>query len=199
MSVCLPFDPDTAGVDEAGRGPIAGPVVVAAVLIPQGYDPTGFQDSKLLSSAARQKLFQQIVQDLPHVVISVPVEEIDRVNILHATLNAMGDCLKDLSSTQAVIDGNQLPRNLPCPAQTLVKGDSKNAAIAAASILAKVIRDNHMVEMEALYPGYGFATNKGYGTEAIARLQELGPTPIHRRSFQPLKSMVNQPCLMFGN
>lgn len=197
-AVCLPFTPGVAGVDEAGRGPIAGPVVVAAVIIPEGYDPTGFQDSKKLASSQRQILAEQIRQDLVHAVRLVPAHVIDHHNILRATLLAMADCLRELAPASAIVDGNQLPPDLPCPAQTLVKGDAKDAAVAAASILAKVTRDNHMVELDQEFPGYGFAANKGYGTDAIARLRELGPTPYHRRSFEPLKSMESQPCLTLG-
>lgn len=193
----LPYQPNVAGVDEAGRGPIAGPVVVAAVIIPPNYDVTGFLDSKQLSAERRETAFLRITAELPHAIISVPADQVDKSNILAATLNAMSLALIELGAESALIDGNQLPKSLPCPASTLVKGDSKDAAIAAASILAKVTRDRQMVEYSKLYPEYEFDKNKGYGQDSIKKLKEFGPTPIHRYSFEPLKSMTNQPCLTF--
>ncbi len=193
----LNYTPDVAGVDEAGRGPIAGPVVIAAVIIPYGYDTTGFQDSKKLTESQREAAFLRITKELKHAIVSVPAEEIDKTNILHATLFAMSETLRQVQATQAIIDGNQLPKNLPCPATTLVKGDSKDAAIAAASILAKVTRDRQMIAYDKEFPGHGFAKHKGYGQDAIRALHQFGATPIHRRSFDPLKTLINQPCLTF--
>lgn len=195
----LPFTPGVAGVDEAGRGPIAGPLVVAAVLLPEGFPTDGITDSKALTESKREAAFTRIVEGTIHHIEVVPVEVVDQKNILRATLEAMSHCLRQINATQALIDGNQLPKDLPCPAKTIVKGDSRDAAIAAASILAKVTRDHIMVDLHNEFPTYNFHQNKGYGTDAIALLRAHGPTPHHRRSFEPLKSMESQPCLIFEN
>ncbi len=194
----LPFDSQIAGVDEAGRGPIAGPLVVAAALLPANFDATGLNDSKKLNAVQRETFFARITATAQYSIVIVSPEEVDRRNILRATLNAMSQSLHELPvvPAQAVIDGNQLPPNPPCPVETLVKGDSKNAAIAAASILAKVTRDRLMIEANQTYPGYGFDQHFGYHNPAhIAAIQKLGPCPIHRRTFEPIKSLVNQPNL----
>lgn len=185
-------------MDEAGRGPLAGPLVVAAALLPSDFNPEGLNDSKKLTANQRESLYSRITTHALYSIIVVPPEDIDRHNILRATLTAMSRSLNDLTicPESALIDGNQLPPNPPCPVQTLVKGDSKNAAIAAASILAKVTRDRLMVEANDIYPGYGFDKHFGYYNPVhIEALNKLGPCPIHRRSFEPIKSLVNQPQL----
>ncbi|MBX3113071.1 MAG: ribonuclease HII [Fimbriimonadaceae bacterium] len=194
----LPFDPYIAGVDEAGRGPIAGPLVVAAAILPEGFDASGIHDSKQLSFEEREQQFSRIVAEANYSIQIVSHEEVDRLNILRATLQAMSQALRELDpqAKQALIDGNQLPPNPPCPVETVVKGDGKYAAIAAASILAKVTRDRLMIEANLEYPGYGFDRNFGYYNPVhVAALEKLGPCPIHRRSFEPIKSLVNQPLL----
>lgn len=174
-------------VDEAGRGPLAGPVTAAAVILPPGVDIEGLNDSKKLSEAKREKLYDVIRQTaVSCCVASASVEEIEQYNILQATFLAMRRAVEGLSCVPdlALIDGNRLPVGLTVPARTIVKGDGRSASIAAASILAKVTRDRYMKQQDALYPGYGFAVHKGYGTKAhYAALTEQGPSPIHRMSF----------------
>lgn len=181
-----------AGVDEAGRGPLAGPVVVAAVILDPARPIDGLDDSKRLSAKRREQLYALIVRAaLAHAVVRVEAAEIDRVNILNATLHGMSQALHALcvAPAQALIDGNRLPKALPCPARAIVGGDASEPAISAASILAKVTRDHILVEYEARWPGYGFAQHKGYPTAAhIAALQRLGPCPEHRRSFAPVRN-----------
>ena len=175
------------GVDEAGRGPLAGPVTAAAAILPPGVDIEGLNDSKKLSEAKREKLYDVIRQTaVSCCVASASVEEIEQYNILQATFLAMRRAVEGLSCVPdlALIDGNRLPVGLTVPARTIVKGDGRSASIAAASILAKVTRDRYMKQQDALYPGYGFAVHKGYGTKAhYAALAEQGPSPIHRMSF----------------
>lgn len=172
--------------------------MVAAALLPARFDATGLNDSKKLSHIERDRLFFRIVCHAQYSIIIVPHYEVDRRNILRATLLAMSESLRQLPITpqNALIDGNQLPPNPPCPIETLVKGDSKNAAIAAASILAKVTRDRLMQEAAITYPGYGFESHFGYHNPThIAAINRLGPCPIHRASFEPIKSLLNQPQL----
>lgn len=180
-----------AGVDEAGRGPLAGPVVVAAVILDPTRPIAGLNDSKQLSEARRQSLDLEIREGaLAFCVVEVDRESIDRHNILQATLIGMRDALLGLTlmPDEALIDGNKLPRDLPCPARAIVDGDALVAEISAASILAKVHRDRLLVALDALHPGYGFATHKGYPTpEHLAALERLGPCAAHRRSFAPVK------------
>lgn len=187
-----------AGVDEAGRGPLAGPVVAAAVILPstwieQGIPPDlkGLNDSKQLSTDQREAFFE-IITNKPSVRSGVAIIDaaiIDQINILRATHKAMADALGQLTPPPAhiLVDGNHV-KSLTLPQTALVKGDSRSYSIAAASILAKVTRDRLMLEYDLAWPEYGFAEHKGYGTpqhlEAIAR---LGPCPIHRRTFAPLK------------
>lgn len=179
-----------AGVDEAGRGPLAGPVVVAAVILDPKRRIRGLADSKTLSAAQRAKLEPSIIgKSLAHAVIVVDAARIDQCNILQATLEGMRKALAGLAIEPelALIDGNQLPPHLRCPAQTVVRGDSRVRAIAAASILAKVHRDRLMDAFDHEFPGYGFAEHKGYPTPAhLAILHQRGPCPIHRRSFAPV-------------
>lgn len=184
-----------AGVDEAGRGPLAGPVVVAAVILDPARPIARLADSKQLSPRRRETLYALIVERaLAHSVVRVEAAEIDRVNILQATLLGMARALAGLPlpPALALIDGNRLPRALACPARAIVRGDATEPAISAASILAKVTRDRILVEYEARWPGYGFAQHKGYPTAAhVAALRRLGPCPEHRRSFAP----VREACL----
>ena len=183
--------PLIAGVDEAGRGPLAGPVVVAAVVLDPQHTPPGLDDSKRLSARQRERLYQEIQQSaLAFCIEQVTAAEIDRVNILQATLTGMRRALCGLGRPLqlALIDGNQLPADLPCPGQTLIGGDALEPAISAASILAKVARDRFMVELHDQFPLYGFHRHKGYPTaDHLAALREHGPCLQHRRSFAPIK------------
>lgn len=182
-----------AGVDEVGRGPLAGPVVTAAVILDPNRPIEGLADSKKLSEKRRDALYDVIKeQALAWAIGRCEVEEIDEINILQATMVAMQRAVEGLSikPEKALIDGNRCPK-LACPSEAVVKGDSRVPAIAAASILAKVTRDREMVEMDTQYPGYGLAGHKGYPTKAhIAALAELGVTPIHRRSFGPVRRIL---------
>lgn len=179
-----------AGVDEVGRGPLCGAVVTAAVILDPNRPIAGLNDSKKLTEARREKLFDEIREKaLSWCIARAEVEEIDELNILHATMLAMQRAVEGLSITPklAMIDGNRCPK-LTMPAEAVVKGDSKVPAIAAASILAKVSRDREMAAFELQYPGYGIGGHKGYPTAVhLAALERLGPTPIHRRSFGPVR------------
>jgi ribonuclease HII len=183
-----------AGVDEAGRGPLAGPVVAAAVILDRRRVPRGIDDSKKLTEAAREGLYDRIVRSSTGWGVGiVDVEEIDRLNIYHATMLAMSRAVDALGIEpgMVLVDGNALPK-WRHPARAIVSGDALSRSIAAASIIAKVTRDRMMQEYDGQYPGYGWRQNKGYGTaEHRAALIELGPTPLHRRSFAP----VAQLCL----
>jgi ribonuclease HII len=180
----------TAGVDEAGRGPLAGPVVVAAVILDPGRRIYGLADSKILTAAKREKLDLRIrARALAYSVVVVDVAEIDRINILQASLIGMARALAALNPAPelALVDGPHLPRNLCCCGRAIIDGDAKESAISAASILAKVARDRLMTELDSRFPGYGFAKHKGYSTpEHFAALQRLGPCCEHRRSFAPV-------------
>ncbi|WP_374603324.1 ribonuclease HII [Arenimonas sp.] len=183
-----------AGVDEAGRGPLAGPVAVAAVILDPARPVAGLGDSKALSQTRRETLAPLIrAQVLAWHVEWVWPEEIDRLNILHATMAGMSRALRALqpAPVRALVDGNRLPRDLPCPAEALVKGDAREPAIMAASILAKVARDQYMRDLEQRWPGYGFALHKGYPTpEHFEALRRLGPCEQHRRSFAPVRALL---------
>jgi ribonuclease HII len=178
-----------AGIDEVGRGPLAGPVGVAAVIFaPDALPPIGVDDSKKLDRTQREALFPLIIERALSVcVVFASAEEIDRHNIRGATLRAMSRAVAGLSVRPdfALIDGRDVPDPLPCPARALIDGDALSLSIAAASIVAKVARDRLMARLDAHYPGYGFSHHAGYATvkhrEALAR---LGPTPLHRRSFK---------------
>ena len=188
-----------AGVDEAGRGPLAGPVVVAAVILDPAQPIEGLADSKQLSEKRRERLFPLIIQRaLAHAIVRVEAGEIDRVNILQATLLGMKRALESLAiaPTLALIDGNRIPPSLPCPGRAIVGGDASEPAISAASILAKVTRDRILVEYESRWPGYGFARHKGYPSPAhLEALHRLGPCPEHRRSFAPVRAaLYHGPC-----
>lgn len=181
----LPFDL-ICGVDEAGRGPLAGPVCAAAVILPKGLVIPGLNDSKKLSDKRRRELFPIIQQEAVSFGIAfASQEEIDEINILQATFLAMRRAMEQLNPQPefALIDGNR-ETDFGVPCKTVIKGDSLSANIAAASVLAKVTRDNWMMEAAEKYPGYDFEIHKGYGTKAhYAALEKLGPCPIHRRSF----------------
>ncbi len=174
------------GVDEAGRGPLAGPVYAGAVILKEGFLPEGLNDSKKLSEKKREALYPLIVSGaLAWAVCMIDEKVIDAVNILQATYLAMRGAVERLGLRPdlCLVDGNRDP-GLGLPTQTVVKGDSLCACIAAASVLAKVTRDRYMTKMDGLYPGYGFAVHKGYGTKAhYAAIDALGLCPIHRRSF----------------
>lgn len=174
------------GADEAGAGPLAGPVYAAAVLLPFGLELPGVDDSKKLTEKKREALFPQIQEAaISWAVTSISAREIDETDILTARLKAMELAIERLSPPPdfALIDGNR-DRGITFPHTLVVKGDQQSLNIAAASILAKVSRDRHMVEMDGMYPGYGFARHKGYGTAAhYAAIRELGPCPIHRKTF----------------
>lgn len=178
-----------AGIDEAGRGPLAGPVVAAAVILAPERPIAGLRDSKLLSAPRREALAIVIRRDaLACAVALADVDEIDALNILQATLLAMRRACERLRvrPAEAWVDGNHCPR-LDLPARAVVKGDRDVPAISAASILAKTVRDRMLVVFDRRYPGYGFARHKGYGTvEHLAALERLGPCAIHRRSFAPV-------------
>ena len=182
-----------AGVDEAGRGPLAGPVVAAAVVLGDSCSILGLADSKTLSAPRREALAGEIRQHAAAWALGMAsVEEIDQMNILQATLLAMQRAVQGLGTAPdlVLVDGNRAPR-LSCPVRTVVRGDATIQSISAASILAKVARDAILQELDAVYPGYGFAIHKGYPTAAHRQaLHVLGPSPVHRRSFAPVRQML---------
>ncbi len=185
-------------MDEAGRGPLAGPVVVAAAQLPPKFKCIGIRDSKMLTREQRDDLFLRIVAEANYAIVVVPPGDVDRFNILQATLMGMAEALRQLGPEveSALVDGNRRPVDPPCPIQTVIGGDDRHAAIAAASILAKVTRDRLMIEAADLYPGYGFESHYGYARPShIEAIHRLGPCEIHRRSFEPIKTLVNQPQL----
>lgn len=187
------------GVDEAGRGPLAGAVYAAAVILPAEYDLPGLNDSKKLTARRRDILFDLIRSSaLSWSVASASIEEIDELNILHATMLAMQRAVAGLHivPAEALIDGNRVPKGLTVPGRAIIGGDALEACISAASVLAKVSRDRDVETFEVLYPGYGFAKHKGYPTaqhlEALAR---LGPCPVHRKTFGPVMRASAQSSL----
>ncbi|MDR3691765.1 MAG: ribonuclease HII [Fimbriimonas sp.] len=189
--------PNAAGADEAGRGPLAGPVVAAAVVLPDGFDIAGIDDSKKLDAKTREELAVRIRSVALFAVERADPDEIDRLNILWASMAAMERSLFRLSPcpTYAYIDGNRLPRKLPCKGEAVVKGDGKYACIAAASILAKVERDRIMTEYAIEFPEFGFEHHFGYPTpDHLEALRKHGPCPIHRRTFGPVRDF-DQPGL----
>ena len=178
-----------AGLDEVGRGPLAGPVVSAAVVLDLANVPQGLADSKALTAARREALFAEILATSQVGIASVSHQEIDTINIRQASLLAMCRALAALPCTPdiAFVDGND-PPGLPCATQAVIKGDSSIASIAAASIVAKVIRDRMMARLGNAYPAYGFASNAGYSTKAhLTAVASEGPCPFHRMSFSPLR------------
>ena len=186
-----------AGVDEAGRGPLAGPVVAAAVIFPAAWieaglppELQGLNDSKQLSERQREKFFAELHRrtEIRFAIASVEVEVIDRINILQATHRAMNDALDHLQPDHALVDGLRVA-SLRWPQTPLVQGDARSYSIAAASVLAKVTRDRMMLELDRQFPAYGFAVHKGYGTARhLAALAQFGPCPSHRRSFAPVRA-----------
>jgi ribonuclease HII len=181
------------GVDEAGRGPLAGPVVAAAVIFERRRIPKGLNDSKQLTPEDREALFPRIVEMAVAVGVGeASVDEIDLINIRQATHLAMARAVRALSTAAifALVDGNDAPA-LPCPCDTIIDGDARSVSIAAASIIAKVTRDRMMVALHEQHPGYGWFTNKGYSTEEhIEALNRLGPCHHHRRSFAPVHRLL---------
>ncbi len=192
-----------AGVDEAGRGPLAGPVVAAAIVMSESWIKEGIpepllrlNDSKKLNKKVREELFEVIDSDksIESGIGMVAAPLIDEINILQATHQAMNDALAKITPPvqHALVDGRQVP-SLSVPQTAIVKGDGKSYTIGAASILAKVTRDRLMIEYDQKYPGYGFAGHKGYGTRAhLSAIEELGPCPIHRMSFAPLSNIQTE-------
>ncbi|HEY8329425.1 MAG TPA: ribonuclease HII [Rhodanobacter sp.] len=185
-----------AGVDEAGRGPLAGPLAVAAVILDPARPIPGLNDSKKLSEAKRETLYPLIIERaLAYCIVLIERDEIDRLNIFQATMAGMSRAVAGLAPVahEALIDGNKLPKDLPCPGRAIVGGDALEPAISAASILAKVSRDRLMVTLDSVHPGYGFAVHKGYPTPAhLAALRQLGPCAQHRRSFAPVRLLLDQ-------
>ncbi|MEO9653728.1 ribonuclease HII [Marinomonas sp.] len=183
-----------AGVDEAGRGPLAGEVVAAAVILDPNNPIEGLADSKKLSEKKREALFDEIKQKaLSYAIASASVAEIDELNILHASMLAMSRAVAalDVAPEHALIDGNRIPKALICPAEAVVKGDARHQAISAASILAKVSRDRDIVAYGQQNPQYGFEKHKGYPTAVhLQALKDHGLTPLHRRSFGPVKRII---------
>jgi ribonuclease HII len=183
-----------AGVDEAGRGPLAGPVVAAAVILDDMQPIKGLADSKVLTALRREKLFDEIrAKALCCSIAQASVEEIDQLNILQATLLAMRRAVEGLrlKPNKVLVDGNRLP-TLDVLAEAIIKGDAKVPAISAASILAKVQRDRWCVELDLQYPQYGFAAHKGYGTaQHLAALREHGACPQHRKTFRPVAEVLS--------
>jgi len=202
VTAAWPAEDGIAGVDEAGRGPLAGPVVAAAVILPRQPRILGLDDSKKLSASRRDQLARHVREQAVAWGLGwASVEEIDAINILQATFLAMRRALLALTvpPVEVRVDGNRLPplQDLPFAArwQAVVRGDAREAAIAAASILAKTARDQYMTDADRDHPGYGFARHKGYGTaEHVAALRARGVTPLHRRSFEPVKSLLLLPA-----
>jgi ribonuclease HII len=185
-----------AGIDEAGRGPLAGPVAVAAVILDPETLPRGLDDSKALSEETREYLFDEIMKKALAVSVALAsAREIDAINIRQATLNAMSRAARALSlaPVHVLVDGKDVPKDLPCAGEAIVKGDATSFSIAAASIIAKVTRDRLMKRLAARYPAYGFESHAGYGTKAhLAAIEAHGPCPYHRFSFKPFKPDLPQ-------
>jgi ribonuclease HII len=182
-----------AGVDEVGRGPLAGPVTAAAVVLDQSNLPVGLDDSKKLTARKRDALFDQIMATADVCIAHASVEEIDHLNILYASHLAMERAVAGLKTAPdySLIDGNMIPKGLSCPATALVKGDGRSLSIAAASIVAKVTRDRLMVDLAQQHPGYGWEQNAGYPTKMHRdALVKFGVTPHHRRSFKTVHNML---------
>ncbi|NRP26060.1 Ribonuclease HII [Aliiroseovarius sp. xm-m-379] len=190
-----------AGVDEVGRGPLAGPVTAAAVILDPDHIPDGLNDSKKLTAKKREALFAEILNLADVSIAHATVEEIDELNILYASHLAMERAVAGLSTPadHLLIDGNMAPKGLTIPNETLVKGDSRSVSIAAASIVAKVTRDRIMVDLAQQFPGYGWETNAGYPSKIHKEgLSKLGITPHHRRSFKPIHNILYQQKNVMG-
>ena len=184
-----------AGVDEVGRGPLAGPVTAAAVILDPGNIPEGLNDSKKLTAKRRKVLSAEIFAHASVSIAHASVSEIDEINILRAAHLAMERAIAGLNRKPdlALVDGNMLPRGLPCSGRAIIKGDARSLSIAAASIVAKTTRDAIMWDLAQQFPGYGWETNAGYGSKShISALQKLGATPHHRRSFKPVHNILYQ-------
>tara|TARA_R110002074_G_C12437015_1_gene657348 strand:- start:401 stop:1030 length:630 start_codon:yes stop_codon:yes gene_type:complete len=184
-----------AGVDEVGRGPLAGPVTAAAVVLDPDHIPEGLNDSKKLTKKARERLYDEIILVADVSIAHATVEEIEELNILRASHLAMTRALDGLAhgADYALIDGNMVPRGLIFPAETIIKGDARSQSISAASIMAKICRDCVMMSLAQQHPGYGWETNMGYGSKRhMEALQNLGVTPHHRRLFKPVHKMLYQ-------
>ena len=196
MNQSLLVVPSHAGVDEAGRGPLVGSVYAAAVILPEDYHLPGLTDSKKLSEKKRDDLAIMIKEQATAWAVSpADIEEIKQYNILHATMRAMVRAVANLTiqPSKIWIDGNRVPNGLTIPAEAIIKGDLKVAAISAASILAKTARDAEMYALAKRYPQYGFDKHKGYGTAAhLAALQQFGVLPEHRQDFAPVKALLMQ-------
>jgi len=181
------------GVDEVGRGPLAGPVTACAVRLDPDRIPAGLRDSKMLTAARREALFVEIISVAEVSVAHATVEEIDTLNILRASHLAMERAVAGLQGDRALVDGHMVPRGIGCAATAIIKGDALCLSIAAASIVAKVTRDRIMVDLAQQHPGYGWDANAGYPTKAhLDALQNLGVTPWHRRSFKPVHNILYQ-------
>lgn len=184
-----------AGVDEVGRGPLAGPVTAAAVVLDPARIPEGLNDSKKLSFKKREVLYAQIMEVADVSIAHATVEEIDEHNILRASHIAMVRAIEGLKTPPdyCLIDGNMIPRGTTVPCETIIKGDARSVSISAASIMAKICRDYVMLSLAQQHPGYGWETNMGYGSKShMSALQNLGVTPHHRRSFKPVHNMLWQ-------
>ncbi|MBP9722441.1 MAG: ribonuclease HII [Gammaproteobacteria bacterium] len=182
-----------AGVDEVGRGPLAGAVIAAAVILPNRYDIKFLTDSKKLSVLQRESAYLAIQeQAICYAIGRAEVLEIEQLNIFHASLLAMSRAIHNLEikADIALIDGKFIPKDLNIPAKAIISGDLTESVISAASIIAKVTRDREMMELDSMYPGYGFAKHKGYATKShLLSLKKLGPCPIHRKTFAPVKEI----------
>ena len=184
-----------AGVDEVGRGPLAGPVTAAAVVLDPARIPDGLNDSKKLSKKKRESLYEQIMEVADVSIAHATVEEIEEHNILRASHIAMVRAVEGLKTAPdyCLIDGNMVPRGLTLPSETIIKGDARSVSISAASIMAKICRDCVMLSLAQQHPGYGWETNMGYGSKShINALRNLGVTPHHRRLFRPVHNMLYQ-------
>jgi len=184
-----------AGVDEVGRGPLAGPVTAAAVVLDANNVPGGLNDSKVLTAKRRETLYEELLKVADVSVSHASVEEIDEINILRATHLAMERAIAGLQTPpdHLLIDGNMLPRGVTISAETIVKGDARSVSISAASIVAKIVRDRLMWDLAQQFPGYGWETNAGYPSPAHKEaLRNLGVTPHHRRSFKPVHNILYQ-------
>ena len=181
------------GVDEVGRGPLAGPVTAAAVRLEPGRLPQGLRDSKAMTALARERLYDWLMQRAQVSVAHASVEEIDALNILRASHLAMERAVAALPADHALVDGNLIPKGLACTSRAIVKGDAKCLSIAAASVVAKVTRDRIMVDLAQQHPPYGWDRNAGYPTKAhLQALLDFGVTPFHRRSFGPVHNILCQ-------
>jgi ribonuclease HII len=182
-----------AGTDEVGRGPMAGPLVAAAVILPEGLEIPGINDSKKLSPKKREELYQIIKEKAIEVTVTfIDVEEVDRLNVYQASKLAMTKCIQKMKHKVDYILTDAMNLDLDIPYLSLIKGDAKSASIAAASIIAKVERDRYMVEIDAKYPQYGFKKHKGYVTKAhLEAIKKYGVTEMHRKSFAPVQEILN--------